>query len=839
MILKVLKRYVSQITNKASLQTVLIISFVLQILAVVGLTGYFSFSSGKKTANKFALQLSEEVTNRIEQHVLNYLEKPYIAHQTIVGSVDSGIVNLEDLEQLQDYFFHEVQRLDHLSYLYFANKQGEFVGVQELDSKELVAHIKEASTDNKKHIYLLDSDGNKTKPIIASLDYGSRFRNWLELVKKEKKPIWSPIYRFPSSGYTTIGISLITPIATKKGELQGILASDLSLSQMSNFLRSLEITANGKALIIERNGDIVATSTRESPYIRRNSVQQRLKIADSRDPLIQATGKYLLDRYGDLKEIDNLSSFYKIDSQKQHFLQVKKIQDNRGLDWLIVIAIPKTDFSETFETNTRITILLFFAAAIVATGTSILTARWIIQPLKSFNKTARDIARGKWDKKVELERSDELGQIAQSFNQISKQLQEAERDLELRVEERTKSLIEAKENAVAVSAAKDRFMVNISEELRLPLNSILGYVKVINNNTNTTPQQVQSLRVIEQSGTYLLTLINDILDFSKLKNNRIELHYTELHLPAFLEEVAGIIDIIARQKKLVLTYETEGNLPDTIKIDEKRLRQVLINLLTNAVKFTNQGIITLRVKVIEGFNLPHSQTSKNIRFEVMDTGVGMTETQVEKIFQDFDKVGELESQIAGVGIGLTVTKQIVELMGSQLKVKTKLGTGSTFWFDLTCEVTQLVKQEEQPQYNNLEIVGYKGAKRKLLIVDNVEDNRLLLSYMLEPLGFDTIEAENGQQGLQVAVENNPDLILTDILMPVKTGLNMVRDLREMKEFRDTPIFALSASTFEVMEKESLAVGCNAFLPKPIEQSKLLHLLEKYLHLDWVYETNEV
>ncbi|MGK7913982.1 MAG: ATP-binding protein [Prochloraceae cyanobacterium] len=838
-----INRLFSRVTKQASLQNILIFSFVLQIFAVVALTGYFSFSNARKSVNKLGLQLSQEVTNRIEQHVLNYLEKSNIVHQAIAASIDGGTVNLEDLEGIHRYFFHEVHRLDEVSFLYFGNPKGEFVGIEQKDNGQTFLYIRDQFTAPLRNIYLLNKQGNRNN-LIRSVSYDPRVRDWYKAALQAKKNTWSSVYPFASSGYTTLGISLATPIYNPQtGKLQAVLGNDISLSQISNFLRRLKISPNGKAAIIERSGQIIATSSPESPFIRENLVQRRLQITNSSDPFIKATGKYLQAKFGQFKQIENLSSRFNLDNGEQQFLQVKTLQDPRGLDWLIIVTIPETDFTQRIQANTRITIGLCLVALIVATGSSILTARWITRPLLLLNQAAKDIAKGQWNKTIQIDRSDEVGELAQSFNQMASQLQQSFHNLELRVQERTVELQEAKEVAETANQAKDQFLVNISQELRTPINSILGYANILQRDSDLNSKQIQSVRVIEQSGSHLLTLIDDLLDFSKIKANQIQLYPTNLHFPTFLKGVVGMVEIMAQEKELLFTYETEGVLPTGIKADEKRLRQVLLNLLSNAVKFTDQGLVTFKVSVLGELNLSYYPSKqKNIRFEVMDTGIGMSTTQIGKIFQPFEKANGVESPTPGTGLGLAVTKRIVELMGSELKVQSQLSTSSTFWFDVIFDVVEFAS-EPYPKKSDLEkekstgqIVGYKGKQLQILIVDNLEDNRLLLVYMLEPLGFKIIEAENGQEGLDVAIKSHPDLILTDLLMPIKTGLNMVQELREIPEFKHTPILALSASTFDVMEKESMAVGCNAFVPKPIEEKKLRKLLEDYLDLEWIYET---
>jgi CheY-like chemotaxis protein len=217
---------------------------------------------------------------------------------------------------------------------------------------------------------------------------------------------------------------------------------------------------------------------------------------------------------------------------------------------------------------------------------------------------------------------------------------------------------------------------------------------------------------------------------------------------------------------------------------------------------------------------------------VEDTGVGITPEQLERIFQPFEQVGETGKRAEGTGLGLAISRQIVELMGGQLQVESEVGRGSTFRFEVALPLTEAAAKEEPAPLRN--IVGYEGARRKVLVVDDRQYNRLLLVDMLEPLGFAVSTANDGQQAVEVALELQPDAIVMDNVMPVKTGLEAVREIRQQPELKDVFIIAASASVLEADQEKSLAAGCDAFLPKPISWPSLAALLEEHLKLEWTY-----
>ncbi|MCK5719017.1 MAG: response regulator, partial [Thiomargarita sp.] len=344
-------------------------------------------------------------------------------------------------------------------------------------------------------------------------------------------------------------------------------------------------------------------------------------------------------------------------------------------------------------------------------------------------------------------------------------------------------------------------------------------------------QQQEGINVIQQSGQHLLTLINDILDLSKIEARKMELYASAFHLPNFLESLAGIIGMRAQEKDTTFIYEHNPDLPSGVEADEKRLRQVLINLLGNAIKFTDQGSVTLKVSVLSKIPV----TPMEIRFEVIDTGVGMTAEQLEKIFLPFEQVGDIERRSAGTGLGLAISLQLVELMGSKLQVSSEFNQGSTFWFDLSVPIVTAEAELKTTKTGN--IIGYKGERLKVLVVDDKRENRAVLHGMLEPLGFEIIEGINGKEEIEKAQAMKPNIILTDLVMPVMTGFEAVQEIRKIPEIQDIVIIAVSASVFDVDQEKCRIGGFNNFLPKPIEADKLFNLIANHLNLEWTYEEN--
>ena len=477
---------------------------------------------------------------------------------------------------------------------------------------------------------------------------------------------------------------------------------------------------------------------------------------------------------------------------------------------------------------------------------SLAVSKSITEPLIKITQATEYLTQGDLESHIEINTNDELAILAKAFNTMTAQLKQVINNLQqsqqfaaqkaIQLEETLKELQQAKEKAETANHAKTQFLSNMSHELRTPLNGILGYVQILQRDHNLTPQQTKGLNIIYDSGNHLLTLINDILDLSKIEVGKLQLVTTDIHLKNFIHGIVGIMAMQAKVKDLQFQYQAPSTLPMGIHADEKRLRQILLNLLGNAIKFTDRGTVTLQINLVEPNAAAESEKAeqKTLRWEVTDTGVGMNSQQIAKIFQPFEQVGDLKRQDGGTGLGLTITKHLVELMGGKLQVTSELGQGSTFWFETTFPAIEQIPAQEllaEP----IRILGYQGQRRRLLIVDDKEENRLVLKNMLEPLGFEVTLAENGQQEIELAQQIEPDCILTDLIMPIKTGLEAVQEIRKIPQLQNVIIIAISASVLKQNRQQSQIAGCEAFLPKPIDQSKLLTVLQKHLQLDWIHE----
>jgi PAS domain S-box-containing protein len=400
---------------------------------------------------------------------------------------------------------------------------------------------------------------------------------------------------------------------------------------------------------------------------------------------------------------------------------------------------------------------------------------------------------------------------------ISRDIGELRRVQELRV---------AKERAEAANEGKSRFLANMSHELRTPLNAVLGYAQILMRDDALSQLQQQGLATIRHSGEHLLALIDDILDLAKVDAGRLELFPGPVPLPEFVRVIDDIIRVEAIGKKLAFHCDVPTDLPRVVEVDEKRLRQVLLNLLSNAVKFTETGAVVLRIAAT-----PRDRGMARLHFEVQDSGPGIAADQHEAIFQPFVQGGTPHGRSSGTGLGLAISRQLTRLMGGELSLESAPARGSRFWFEIEVPVVGERTAAHRPQGM---VTGYEGPRRTVLIADDVPANRAVLVDLMEAVGFGLVEADDGQGLLASAQARRPDLVISDLVMPVMDGLEAIERLRRLPALADVPVIAVSANVSGRDEARSLAAGANAFLPKPIAMDRLLAKVGELLGLRWTH-----
>jgi len=433
------------------------------------------------------------------------------------------------------------------------------------------------------------------------------------------------------------------------------------------------------------------------------------------------------------------------------------------------------------------------------------------------------------------------------FEFLSNAIEEMRSSLKTEIAEREK----AEKMAEAASRAKSEFLANMSHELRTPLNAILGFAQIMERNRNISDDD-ESLTVIQRSGNHLLSLINQILDLSKIEAGHIPVEKKCFDLFQMLHEMETMMTVKAAEKKLTLIFDIDRDILNFICTDEMKLRQILINLLSNAIKYTEKGSVTLKVSAGERYYSDTSLPDSNIMspelappdcqlyFSIHDTGVGIAQDEIHKLFEAFGQTSSGKKFGAGTGLGLVISKKFIDLLRGEIHLESELGRGSTF--TVTIPVQIMTDKDRIPSVPNFRVVGLDEGQPcyRILIVDDKWDNRLLLFKLLEPIGFDLREAANGHEALDIMKQWEPHLILMDIRMPVMDGLEAARRIRKNASLTAQPvIIAVTASILQAQLNKLLREGCDDFLIKPFNENELFQMLGNHLDIRFVYESTSI
>ena len=820
-----------------SLRTVLVVSLLLFSLLPAATVGWFLYRSNVQSVQLLSGKIIEDMTERIKADVERHLAQ---AHTVLNGMVHaqpdaSAVLRARQLiaspELFEQTAFAMTRMTPDVPRIYLGSYRGDFLGVDTFtqDAATLMRVSERKAGEEGQHFFLAQSPGDRRHELPAGKgSYEPRDRPWYQAAMENKGRAFTPVS--VSSIDPQLRLTLAQPVYGLDGGALGVFAVDLPLKSLNQMLQSMRISAHGTVFLVDEQGFTVASSTGDALFSNVAGRLLRFTPLQSRSAVVRQAYGEAASSIGKTREssVQRVSFLRRIPAQGDTLLvSLKPFGEGLGVRWSLVVAAPESDFAAVTQAALRHTLAVTALVLVLGALLAVALAWRLSLQFRRLGAAAALLAQDEAPPAYPASRIDEVRQLSQSLHDSAweirrsrtaieaqtRALHEANETLEDRVASRTAELNASRDEALGAVRAKAAFLAAMSHEIRTPLNGVVGMTTLLAD-TPLDLEQRDYVHTMRVSSDQLLGVINDVLDFSKIESGKLELEDEPLSLLATIEEACDIGAPRAREKGLELLVDLGDELPGWVRGDVTRLRQVLLNLVNNAVKFTDVGQVVVSAHVLEDFKPGQGAL---IEFRIQDSGIGIPLNRQAALFQSFVQVdASTTRKYGGSGLGLAICKRLVRLMGGRVGLESEPGVGSTFWF------TARLGHADAPEVARLSALHQVSlAGKQVAVVDDTPLNLRILDKQLRRWGMTPVLFERADSALDWLAGHAVDVVISDMHMPEMDGLGFSHLLRE--RMPATPIVLLTSST---MPTGAPARMFDARLLKPYRQSQLFEALAR-------------
>jgi signal transduction histidine kinase/DNA-binding response OmpR family regulator/HPt (histidine-containing phosphotransfer) domain-containing protein len=812
------------------------------------LVGWLLYNSNVQTVDKLSQKIIDDVVQRVQADAEVQLQTAGLVLNGLIPPAPSDSHTktarrlINQSEEFEKLAVSLTRMAADVPYLYFGNNKGEFHGVEQITrgGTGLMRIGIRREGDEGRQFYSAIAPGDRSQKLEPEArNYEPRTRPWYTQAVAKRERVFTPVYL--SASKKQLLITVAQPVFEDDGGILGVFAADLYLKQLSEAMQIINISSRGVAMIVDDTGHLVATSTGDPLFTEESGKLERRQPSSSANPIQREVFAQMQPLIGKVKPDSVQRERFNGTIQTQAgdtLVSMRPFAEHLGLPLTLIVAAPELDFSSDAQKGLESALGLM--AIVVAVGALLagLLAWRLSQRIKTLMQAAQEMGRGQVPALQSKARIVEVRELARALHHSAEEIQtnrasiesqkaallDANEHLEERVTLRTQQLEESREEALQAAKAKAAFLATMSHEIRTPLNGVVGMTTLMAD-TPLNEEQLDYLHTMRVSSDQLLSVINDILDYSKIESGKLEMESEPLSLQSTIEEACDIYAPRAREKGLELLVDVGDEVPAWVRGDVTRLRQILLNFLGNAIKFTDHGQIIVTAHLKEDFDAQRvidgvPAAGALVEFRVKDSGIGIPKDRQSALFQSFTQVdASTTRKYGGTGLGLAICKRLAELMGGSVGLDSEVGHGSTFWFTARMQLSDTPDRSES---SILELASLEG--KLAVIVDDMPVNLQILSKQLKRWKMNVVSFESAPEALEWLAVRDTDVVLSDMHMPEMDGVMFATALHQIKP--KMPMVLLTSGT---LPSDAQAKHFQAKLLKPYRQSQLFNILARCLY----------